>query len=305
MYNANSQYCYSYLNSGRRAFMVEIRLLEQLVAFAEYGTLSEAAERLHTSQPTLTRSMKQLEDELGVTLFVRSKNHLTLNETGLRAAEYARQVLLADQDFEARVRAYDRSLHTLSIGYCAPVPQTVLTPIINNLFSGMTISSDMKEDSHFEEGLKQGLYQLAVLHYKPEDEAFFSKKCGSESLYISLPSGSPLSFYPELHLKDLDGMNILLLSQIGFWGNVHVSKTPNTKYLTQIEETAFTVLATDSEYPVFSSSYFIRRGETLPGRVNVALADPECHTDYYLVCLASERKQFERLFKNVSDDLIK
>ena len=285
--------------------MVEIRLLEQLVAFAEYGTLSEAAERLHTSQPTLTRSMKQLEDELGVTLFVRSKNHLTLNETGLRAAEYARQVLLADQDFEARVRAYDRSLHTLSIGYCAPVPQTVLTPIINNLFSGMTISSDMKEDSHFEEGLKQGLYQLAVLHYKPEDEAFFSKKCGSESLYISLPSGSPLSFYPELHLKDLDGMNILLLSQIGFWGNVHVSKTPNTKYLTQIEETAFTVLATDSEYPVFSSSYFIRRGETLPGRVNVALADPECHTDYYLVCLASERKQFERLFKNVSDDLIK
>ena len=285
--------------------MVEIRLLEQLAAFAEYGTLSEAAERLHTSQPTLTRSMKQLEDELGVTLFVRSKNHLTLNETGLRAAEYARQVLLADQDFEARVRAYDRSLHTLSIGYCAPVPQTVLTPIINNLFSGMTISSDMKEDSHFEEGLKQGLYQLAVLHYKPEDEAFFSKKCGSESLYISLPSGSPLSFYPELHLKDLDGMNILLLSQIGFWGNVHVSKTPNTKYLTQIEETAFTVLATDSEYPVFSSSYFIRRGETLPGRVNVALADPECHTDYYLVCLASERKQFERLFKNVSDDLIK
>ena len=249
--------------------------------------------------------MKQLEDELGVTLFVRSKNHLTLNETGLRAAEYARQVLLADQDFEARVRAYDRSLRTLSIGYCAPVPQTVLTPIINNLFSGMTISSDMKEDSHFEEGLKQGLYQLAVLHYKPEDEALFSKKCGSESLYISLPSGSPLSFYPELHLKDLDGMNILLLSQIGFWSMIQHTKTPNAHYLTQIEETAFTVLATDSEYPVFSSSHFIRRGETLPGRVNVALADPECHTDYYLVCLASERKKFERLFRTVSEDLIK
>lgn len=284
--------------------MVEIRLLEQLAAFAECGTLSEAAERLHTSQPTLTRSMKQLEDELGLTLFVRSKNHLTLNETGLRAAEYARQVLLADQDFEAKVRAYDRSLHTLSIGYCAPVPQTVLTPIINNLFSGMTISSDMKDDSHFEEGLKQGLYQLAVLHYKPEDEVFFSKKCGSESLYISLPSGSPLSFYPELHLKDLDGMNILLLSQIGFWSMIQHTKTPNAHYMTQIEETAFTVLATDSEYPVFSSSYFVRRGETLPGRVNVSLADQECHTDYYLVCLASEKKKFERLFKTVSEDLI-
>lgn len=103
--------------------MIDIRLLEQLAAFAEHGTLSAASEILHISQPTLTRSMKQLEDELGVTLFVRSKNHLSLNETGIRAAEYAKQVLLADQDFEAKVKAYGRSLHTISIGYCAPVPQ--------------------------------------------------------------------------------------------------------------------------------------------------------------------------------------
>ena len=53
--------------------MIEIHLLEQLDAFAEYGTLSEAAEKLHTSQPALTRSMKKLESELGVTLFIRSK----------------------------------------------------------------------------------------------------------------------------------------------------------------------------------------------------------------------------------------
>ena len=101
--------------------------------------------------------------------------------------------------------------------------------------------------------------------------------------------------------------NVLDNHQIGSieYAAGHASKTPNTKYLRQIEETAFTVLATDSEYPVFSSSYFIRRGETFPGRVNVALADPECHTDYYLVCLASERKKFERLFKTVSEDLIK
>ena len=68
--------------------MIEIRLLEQLAAFAEYGTLSMAAEKLHTSQPALTRSMKKLEDELGIDLFIRSKNHLELNETGRKAAEY-------------------------------------------------------------------------------------------------------------------------------------------------------------------------------------------------------------------------
>ena len=232
--------------------MIEIRLLEQLAAFAEHGTLSAASEILHISQPTLTRSMKQLEDELGVTLFVRSKNHLALNDAGIKAAEYARQVLLADQDFEAKVKAYDRSLHTISIGYCAPVPQMVLTPIINNLFSGMTISQDMMDDKNFEEKLKTGVYQLAVLHYKPEDDAFFCRKCGSEKLYMSLPSGNPLAFYPEVHLKDIDGMSILLLSQIGFWGNVHRAKTPNAKYLLQIEEASFSEIAENSEYPILS-----------------------------------------------------
>lgn len=284
--------------------MIEIRLLEQLAAFAKYGTLSAASEILHISQPTLTRSMKQLEDELGVTLFIRSKNHLGLNETGVRAAEYAKQVLLADQDFEAKVRAYDRSLHMISIGYCAPVPQMVMTPIINNLFSGMTISSDMMDDTDFEERVRQGIYQLAVLHYKPEDPLFFTQKCGSERLYISLPSGNPLAFYPEIHLKDLDGLSILLLSRIGFWSEVHRSKTPNSKYLLQIEESSFYEIAENSKYPIFSSSYFINRGETVPGRINVAIADEECKTDYYLVCLNSEKKKYEKLFKLVKETTV-
>ena len=285
--------------------MIEIHLLEQLAAFAECGTLSAAAEKLHTSQPTLTRSMKQLENELGTTLFLRSKNHLSLNETGIRAAEYARHVLIAAQDFETKVRAYDRSLHTLSIGYCAPVPQMVLMPIINNLFSGMTVSSDMMEDSKFEDKLKQGVYQLAVLHYKPKDKTFFCKKCGSESLYISLTSGNPLSFYPEIHLKDLDGLSILLLSQIGFWADVHRAKTPNSKYLLQIEEDSFEELAVHSEYPIFSSSFYVNRGQTLPGRVNIAIVDSECHAEYYLVCLDAEKKKYDKLFKCIREDTIK
>lgn len=284
--------------------MIEIRLLEQLAAFAKCGTLSAASEELHISQPTLTRSMKQLEDELGIILFVRSKNRLELNETGFRAAEYAAHVLEADRDFEAKVKAYDRSLRTISIGYCAPVPQMVLTPVINNHFGGMTISSDMMDDSRFEENLKTGIYQLAVMHYKPDDALFYSKKIGSERLYLSLPSGNPLAFYPEVHLKDIDGLSILLLSRIGFWANVHRAKTPNTKYLLQVEESSFSELAENSDYPVFSSSYFVSRGETMPGRVNVAIADPECRSDYYLVCAASEKARYKKLFDSLKEDTI-
>lgn len=284
--------------------MIEIRLLEQLTAFARYGTLSKAAEELHTSQPALTRSMKKLEEELGVPLFVHGRNHLALNETGKVAAEYAERVLKEDQYFQERVLSFDRSLHTLNIGYCAPVPQTSLTPIINSVFEGMTISADMTDDKDFLKKLTRGIYQLAVVHTEPEGEAFFSKKCGHEDLYISLRPSDPLTFYPEIHLEDLDGKSILLLSQIGFWKNISKIKTPNARYLLQIEQESFQELARNSDYPCFNSSFYIKRSQMLSGRIDVALADDECHTDYFLVCLSSDKDRFQALFDKISDTTV-
>ena len=66
--------------------MMELYLLEQLIAFSRQGTLSGAAEKLHISQPALSQSMKKLEESLGVSLFERSKNKIALNENGIMAA---------------------------------------------------------------------------------------------------------------------------------------------------------------------------------------------------------------------------
>lgn len=63
--------------------MIEIYLLEQLCAFAEYKTLSKAAESLHISQAALSRSMKKIEEDLGVSLFSRENARISLNETGV------------------------------------------------------------------------------------------------------------------------------------------------------------------------------------------------------------------------------
>ena len=73
--------------------MLELYLLRQLAAFKAYGTLSEAAERLYLSQPALSRNMRKLEEEIGVPLFVRSRNKLELNENGSLTAELAEKAL--------------------------------------------------------------------------------------------------------------------------------------------------------------------------------------------------------------------
>ena len=75
--------------------MLNLSELEQFVTFAEQGTLSGAAQTLHISQPTLTRTMKHVEAAFGVPLFRRSKNKIELNETGLQAVQQAKNLLSA------------------------------------------------------------------------------------------------------------------------------------------------------------------------------------------------------------------
>ena len=284
--------------------MIETALLEQLATFAAYGTLSETARRLHTSQPAVTRSMKKLEAQLGVTLFHRSKNRLELNETGQLAARYARQILQENKEFMEHVRSFDRRLHTISIGYCAPVPQAVLTPIMNTVFDEMTISADMKDDTDFPARLLDDTYQLAVTHFPLDQENFHCQKCGHEDLYFSISPSSPFASLPEIHLKDIDGISILLLTTIGFWSNIPRKKMPSSHLLLQIEQESFSELAHHSDYPCFASDYYIRRGQAVPGKINVPIADPECHTDYYLSCLKKNAGKYTPLFRQITEKTI-
>ena len=105
-------------------------------------------------------------------------------------------------------------------------------------------------------------------------------------------------------MKDLDGLNILLLYQIGFWAAMTKDKTPHTHYLLQVQREAFQELARNSGYPSFSSSYYLNRGEKLPGQINIPIADPECHVDYYLVCLKKDQHRFEPLFAEVNEKTV-
>lgn len=102
--------------------MLNLEELKQLVAFADMGTLSKVAEEFHISTPSITRSMKNLEECLGVTLFNRSKNRIELNETGQVAVEYARKLLQEADQMVSQVRAYEERQKTIVVKSCALAP---------------------------------------------------------------------------------------------------------------------------------------------------------------------------------------
>ena len=258
----------------------EIYQLEQLLAFAECGTLSGAAERLHLSQPALSRSMQRLEAELQVPLFDRQKNKIAFNENGRMAAEYARQVLDKCQDMISRVQAFDRSQRTILIGSCAPMPLWEIPPALSDLYPDRTISSEMRENDLLLQGLRDDVYQLIILPYPVEEPGISCVKYGEEHLYFSLPPAHPLSGSKGLYMRDLNGETMLLRNRLGFWRELTLRKMPDTRFLEQ-EDMAFDELVRSSALPIFTTDAALARGGAPLNRVNVPILDREANVTYY------------------------
>ena len=73
--------------------MIDIQKIETFLAAAENSSLSEAAKQLHLSQPAVSHQIKVLEQELNVTLFIRSSTGLQLTEAGRLLLPWARRLL--------------------------------------------------------------------------------------------------------------------------------------------------------------------------------------------------------------------
>jgi len=94
--------CYTDLIYNPRP--MDLRRVKAFIAVAETLSVTKAAERLHISQPPLSRHIHQLEEELGVTLFVRHRHGVTLTEAGKRLLEKARALETAASDFALAAR---------------------------------------------------------------------------------------------------------------------------------------------------------------------------------------------------------
>ena len=96
---------------------MDIRLMQYYLAVVREGTISAAAEALHVSQPALSRQMKDLEEELGVTLFERGSRRITLTEEGMILRRRAEEMLRLLQLTEAELtQARDTVTGEIHIG---------------------------------------------------------------------------------------------------------------------------------------------------------------------------------------------
>ena len=280
--------------------MIETYLLEQFNAFAHCGTLLKASEELHITQPTLSRSMKKLEDELGVSLFHRENSKLMLNETGKVAAAYAEKALAANRDMIEHVLSFDRSLRTVSIGSCSPFPINELMPSLQEYLPGKTILTELADsDEHLLKGLKNRQYDLVILHSLPNDRSLCCQRYMDEQIYISIAEDHPIASRDSVTFRDLEGMRILVSGAIGFWMDICRKHLSDSDLLVQNSADALNELISASSLPFFNSDRMIELGYTAPERKSVPISDPDARATYWVACPAAEQGRYRSIFNAV------
>lgn len=276
--------------------MVSYDELKQFIAFSHAGTLSEAAEQFHISQPTITRSMQKIEAEFGVPLFVRKKNRIELNDNGRLAASQAEKVIEQTDAMFQRVRSFDRASHTISLGACISGLLPDIIRRLNVAFPNAIISAETKPNDALIKGLMDDLYQLILLPMRPGDDLLASKAVGKERLLFCLPKTHRFADREHLTLSEMNGENMLLYYDTGFWHDIIAEKMPDSHFLVQNERYTLNELIRNSVLPNFKTDITERESGHPEDRVIVPIDDPEVSVTYYLTCKKTNRQRFARLF---------
>lgn len=113
---------------------MELRVLRYFLALAREENISKAAESLYITQPTLSRQLAELEEELGATLFIRGKRKITLTEEGMLLRRRAEEMVELEIKTENEFRQRNENLSgTVSIGAAGDAGGGNFSPCPSNL----------------------------------------------------------------------------------------------------------------------------------------------------------------------------
>ena len=128
--------------------MIYNKLLEYLIVFYKEGSLLKASEVLHLSEPSLSKAMKSLEDEIGLKIFDRKKNKLSLNEDGLKLLPFINEVINSDRILVKKAQEIKEKRNKISIGYTAPGIFYKYSDIFMNKIIKVEISTILDEEDN-------------------------------------------------------------------------------------------------------------------------------------------------------------
>ena len=196
---------------------MELRHLRYFIAVAETGSLTEAAERrLHTSQPSLSRQIRDLEYEVGVELLSRGARGVELTASGRAFLDHARLALAqVDAAAETARRAAQPAKRTFALGFLTgqemhwlPEAMRILRDELPNI--EVTVSSQYSPD--LAAALMRGKLDLAFLRPEPNVVDLTYKTVTKEPLVVVMPSDHRLASHATIRVQEIVGETFIMVS---------------------------------------------------------------------------------------------
>jgi DNA-binding transcriptional LysR family regulator len=192
---------------------MDLHHLREFAAIAESKSFSKAARQLNVAQPPLSRHIHQLENELGVQLFIRTATGVELTREGTLLLEQAHIVLADTAVFLDLARRAKAGLaNTLRVAM-APGLCEIINRIRMHLVERapeVTLEGTDIVSSGQYDALRHRLIDIGILRQVPDDPEIESESLVTERFVVMVSGNSPLAKRKSLRLKELAGMHLLL-----------------------------------------------------------------------------------------------
>ena len=280
---------------------MDLHLLEILLAFKKYGTLSSTAEALHISQPTLTRNMQALEKEVDVPVFIHGKNSLKLNETGEFLVKESEKLLHSYEEMIQKLHILDDSLRVIHIGCCAPGPKSVYETIIQSYYPTSKIDwISNQNENELLKGLQKHTYDFIFIQKQPLSKEFYSKSCLKEQLFTCVEKDHPFMKYKDgITFEQMDGYTYLQIEDVGIWKDIKAKNMPHSKIITQKDREDLTALVNSSSLPCFVSNITSENDRKYPRRIRIPIIDSDATREFMIVLPKKSTSRFSNFLSEV------
>jgi DNA-binding transcriptional LysR family regulator len=280
---------------------VELRHVRYFIAVAEYLNFSKAAQQLHIAQPPLSRQIRQLEEDLGVTLFLRDKRSVALTKAGAVFLDEARKLVVqAGHAMEAARHAQQGESGVVRIGIASGLGGLVSKVVFDHRKRLPTIEIECRDvfSSFQNEALRKGEIDVGFLRPPLDQVNLDCELLFEEEFVVVLPKTHRLAKRRLLRLKEIADEPLIIFDRnfsSGLYDKILglYSRHGMTPHLTithaEAHEEAGAIMVASGKAIFMGAGAIVNRSVSGLDLVSIRLDEPGAKIEVYMAWRKGER----------------
>jgi DNA-binding transcriptional LysR family regulator len=186
---------------------LEFRLLKYIVAVAETSNFTRAAERLFLAQPSLSKQIRDLEEEIKFPIFDRGRDGVRITPAGEMVLAFAKETLRAREELVEMARSVHlREVPPLRLGFSAFVNSNLLQSFrdrYESMFPGCQMQLAGGDPMHVLQRIDHRSLDCAILPMPIDNDIYHVQQISRSPLVVCLRGEDPLAYQTQLDIQDI------------------------------------------------------------------------------------------------------